>query len=120
MLGQYWEYTYAAPLEFAYSAPFWLLLELPEYWPEGLDDWTDLYETHLEMFLKVLEEREKVVIERGLLAKEHRLSTYMRDSWESGDFWVNYAVRRSWAFDMIYWAKIDRRFFGDGNLDDRL
>jgi hypothetical protein len=21
---------------------------------------------------------------------------------------------------MIYWAKIDRRFFGDGNLDDRL
>jgi hypothetical protein len=44
----------------------------------------------------------------------------MRDSWESGDFWVNYAARRSWAFDMIYWAKIDRRFFGDGNLDDRL
>lgn len=21
---------------------------------------------------------------------------------------------------MIYWAKIDRRFYGDGNLDDRL
>jgi hypothetical protein len=21
---------------------------------------------------------------------------------------------------MIYWAKIDRRFFGDGNLEDRL
>ncbi|KAF4158940.1 hypothetical protein CNMCM6936_004730 [Aspergillus lentulus] len=29
-----WGYTYAAPLEFAYSVPFWLLLELPEYWPE--------------------------------------------------------------------------------------
>ena len=22
------------------------------------------------------------------------------------------------AFDMVYWAKIDRRFFGDGNLED--
>jgi hypothetical protein len=43
----------------------------------------------------------------------------MKESWESGNFWVNYAARRSWAFDMIYWAKIDRRFFGDGNLEDR-
>ncbi|KAF4210543.1 hypothetical protein CNMCM8980_004023 [Aspergillus fumigatiaffinis] len=115
-----WEYIYAAPLEFAYSAPFWLLLELPEYWPKGLDDWTNVYETRLETFLRVLEEREKVAIDRGPLSEEHRLSTYMRDSWETGDFWVHYAARRSWAFDMIYWAKIDRRFFGDGNLDDRL
>ncbi|EED11693.1 hypothetical protein TSTA_108770 [Talaromyces stipitatus ATCC 10500] len=115
-----WEYTYSAPLEFVYSAPFWLLLELPEYWPEGLDDWTNIYETRLVTFLRVLEEREKVALERGLLAEEQRLSTYMRDSWESGDFWVNYAARKSWAFDMIYWAKIDRRFFGDGYLDDRL
>lgn len=61
-----------------------------------------------------------MALDRGLLAEEHRLSTYMRDSWESGDFGVNYAARKSWAFDMIYWAKIDRRFFGNGNLDDRL
>lgn len=37
-----------------------------------------------------------------------------------GDFWLNYVARKSWAFDMIYWSKIDRRFFGDGNLEDRL
>ncbi|KAL3708579.1 hypothetical protein TMatcc_006563 [Talaromyces marneffei ATCC 18224] len=115
-----WECTYSAPLEFVYRAPFWLLLELPEYWPEGLDDWAKVYETRLVTFLRVLEEREKVALKRGLLAEEHRLSTYMRDSWESGDFWVNYAARTSWAFDMIYWAKIGRRFFGDGNLADRL
>ncbi|RLL93411.1 hypothetical protein CFD26_100911 [Aspergillus turcosus] len=58
-----WEYTYAAPLEFVYSAPFWLLLELPEYWSEGLDDWTNVYETRLETFLKVMEEREKVALD---------------------------------------------------------
>lgn len=34
-----WESTYAPPTGFAYSPPFWLILELPEYWPDGLDDW---------------------------------------------------------------------------------
>lgn len=101
-------------------APFWLLLKLPEYGPAGLDEWTDIYEIRVATFLKVLEEREKVALDRGLLAEEHCLFTYMRDSWESENFWVNYAARKSWAFDMIYWAKIDRRFFGDGNLAGRL
>lgn len=44
----------------------------------------------------------------------------MLDSWRSGDSWVNYAARKSWAFDMVYWERIDRRFFGDGDLDDRI
>lgn len=72
------------------------------------------------MFLRVLEEREKVAIDRGILTEDQRLSMHMKASWESGDFWVNYAARKSWAFDMIYWAKIDKRFFGQGGLDDRL
>ncbi|KAL1970105.1 hypothetical protein VTN77DRAFT_6510 [Rasamsonia byssochlamydoides] len=71
-------------------------------------------------FKVVLCKREDVAIQCGLLTEEHHLSPYMRESWESGDSWVNYAARRSWAFDMIYWAKIDRRFFGDGDLEDRL
>lgn len=44
----------------------------------------------------------------------------MRGSWETGDFWVNYAARRSFAFDMIYWTKIDKRFFRAGGIEDRL
>lgn len=115
-----WEFCYAAPAEFAYSPPFWLLLELPEYWPEGLDDWTRVYEKRLATFLHVLEEREQEAINRGILTKDQSLSEHMKGSWESGDFWVSYAARKSWAFDMIYWAKIDRRFFGEGDLDDRL
>ena len=31
-----WECLYAAPAEFVYSLPSWLLLELPEYWPKVL------------------------------------------------------------------------------------
>ncbi|CAG8000102.1 unnamed protein product [Penicillium olsonii] len=36
----------------------------------------------------------------------------MRRSWETGDFWIMYAARNNFAFDAIYWQKIDRRFFG--------
>ncbi|KAL3449099.1 hypothetical protein BJX65DRAFT_274061 [Aspergillus insuetus] len=110
------EYTYTAPTGFAHSPPFWLLLELPESWEAGLDEWTEKYEKVLPTFLKVIKGKEDLAIERGTLQECDRLSRHMIKSWESGDFWLNYAARKSWAFDIIYWAKIDRRFFGDGNL----
>lgn len=115
-----WEFTYAAPTGFAYSPPFWLILELPELWGYGLDDWTERYNKVLPLFLAVLRAREQEAINRGTLKETDRLSGHMLDSWRSGDSWVNYAARKSWAFDMVYWARIDRRFFGDGNPDDRI
>lgn len=115
-----WEFTYAAPLEFVYSPPCWLLLERPEYWEDGLDDWERVYEIQLEVFLQELRMREDVDIWRGVIGEENRLSGHMRESWDNGGFWVSYAARRSWAFDVIYWAKIDRRFFGEGSLEDRI
>ena len=57
-----WEFSYAAPAEFSYSPPCWLLLQLPEYWAEGPDDWTHIYEKRLATFLQVLEEREQAAI----------------------------------------------------------
>ncbi|RAH62754.1 hypothetical protein BO85DRAFT_444094 [Aspergillus piperis CBS 112811] len=110
-----WEFTYAAPTGFAYSPPFWLLL-----WKQCLDDWTARYEKVLPVFLKVLKNKDQGAIDRGIMKESDRLSGYMLRSWESGDFWLNYAARKSWAFDMIYWAKIDRRYFGDGKLSDRV
>jgi hypothetical protein len=41
------------------------------------------------------------------------LSTYMRESWETGRFWLSYGARKSWAFDMAYWKFLDERFFGE-------
>lgn len=93
-----WEFTYAAPPGFAHSPPFWLLLELPEYWPYGIDDWANLYEKRLQTFLQVLHEREEQAIREGKLLKFQNLSQHMRENWESGDFWISYAARRSWAF----------------------
>lgn len=115
-----WEFMYAAPVEFVYSPPSWLLLERPEYWNEGLDDWAQTYEKRLSVFLEEMQQREDNLIKRGSLTEENRLSQHMLESWQKGDFWVCYAARRSWAFDKLYWTKIDRRFFGDGDLEDRL
>jgi hypothetical protein len=44
------------------------------------------------------------------------LSDQMQRSW--GDFWVVHAILHSFAFDAIYWQKIDRRFWGLTQTDD--
>ncbi|KAJ5782409.1 hypothetical protein N7457_004183 [Penicillium paradoxum] len=115
-----WEFAYAAPAEFVYSPPCWLLLERPEYWEQGLDDWERAYEVRLEVFLQEMRVREEEEVRKGIIREEDQLSGYMRESWDSGGFWVSYAARRSWAFDIIYWERIDRRFFGEGELEDRV
>ncbi|OJJ69053.1 hypothetical protein ASPBRDRAFT_57598 [Aspergillus brasiliensis CBS 101740] len=107
-----WEFSYAAPAEFSEASPWWLLLEQPEYWPDGIEAWTEVYERRLQTFLKVLVEREQSLIGSGRLTEEQRLSKPMRESWQSGDFWVSYAARRNFAFDAIFWQKLDSRFFG--------
>ncbi|OAQ88558.1 phosphotransferase family protein [Purpureocillium lilacinum] len=117
-----WEFTYAAPAEFAYSPPWWLLLIMPEEWPEGLDDWAAKYEPRLKTFLRAMEAKEREFIQQGRLDESQVLSTRMRRSWETDDFWVAYAARKSWAFDGIFWRTLDRRFFGDdkGGFMERL
>ncbi|KAJ5757623.1 uncharacterized protein N7511_006317 [Penicillium nucicola] len=115
-----WEFSYAAPADFVYAPPCWLLLERPEYWDKGLNDWARLYEQQLEVWLEAMVIREDADIARGVIGEANRLSGFMRESWGSGDFWVSYAARRSWAFDVVYWARIDRRFFGEGTLEDRV
>jgi hypothetical protein len=61
----------------------------------------------------MLETREKDAIQRGVLKSDQVLSTRMRESWDSGVFWVNYAARKSWAFDAVFWNWLERKFFGD-------
>lgn len=108
-----WEFSYAAPVEFTHAPPWWLLIEKPEYWPAGLDDWTVQYEKRLCTFLKAMVGVEDVAIADGRLGEEQRLSGKMRSSWDSGGFWSVYAARSSSGFDEVYWRKLDRRFFGE-------
>lgn len=106
-----WEFTYAAPADFAYSPPWWLLLEMPEEWPGGISDWVATYEPRLETFLRVLKAREDAHVLNGTMTEAHRLSERMRKSWDTGEFWAHYAARKSWAFDTV-WPIIDKKFFG--------
>lgn len=114
-----WEFTYAASVEFSHSPPWWLLLERPERWKSGFDDWVLQFDARLPSFLKVLRELEQDAIACGRMDGAARLSDAMQRNWNNGVFWITYAAQHSWIFDKIYWGKIDRRFFGEGDLEDR-
>ncbi|PVH84408.1 phosphotransferase [Cadophora sp. DSE1049] len=109
-----WEFTYTAPTQFVLDPPWWLLLDTPEMWDAGIDDWVEQYEPRLETWLSAMEEAEESESSAGLgiESKEYPLSSFMRESWETGRFWLTYAARKSWAFDTVYWKYLDERFFG--------
>lgn len=112
-----WEFTYAAPAQFVLDPPWWLLFETPEmWWPSGVDEWSKAYGLQLEIWLKVMEEQEK----GAAFLDGVPLSAHMRESWETGRFWLNYAARKSWAFDAVFWNFLDERFFGarDSGMPD--
>ncbi|KAJ3480458.1 hypothetical protein NLG97_g8068 [Lecanicillium saksenae] len=106
------EFSYAAPCDFTYSPPWWLLLVQPECWGGGLDDWISKYEPRVETFLEAVVDSEDDLIASGQLQEDQRLSGKMRESWDSGDFWICYAARKNFGFDCVYWEKLEHRFFG--------
>lgn len=71
-----------------------------------------MFDYRLKTFLKVMKDCEDTAIKQGRWGEDQRLFDPMRESWESGDFWIMYAASHSFAFDAIYWQKIDPRFFG--------
>ncbi|KAL3421775.1 phosphotransferase family protein [Phlyctema vagabunda] len=107
-----WEFAYVGPTQFILDSPWWLLLDVPEMWENGIEDWANIYERRLKTWLSAMEEVEKDMSPGSLL-----LSGYMQESWKTGRFWLNYAARKSWAFDTIYWKYLDERFFGERRED---
>lgn len=107
-----WEFTYAAPTQFNLDPPWWLLLDTPEMWDAGIDNWAQTYESRLDTWLPAMEEAERSACSvSGSESTKYPLSAYMRQSWETGRFWLSYAARKSWAFDTIFWKYLDQRFF---------
>ena len=115
------EFTNAMPAEFTYDPPWWLLLSGPEVWLErcAMDEFVTLYEPRMEQFLRALE---RVETEMALEVKQPgglSLSTRMRDSWTTGRFWFDYAARKSFDVDTIYWAALHKDGAGIELLDDK-
>ncbi|OAQ60737.1 phosphotransferase enzyme family domain-containing protein [Pochonia chlamydosporia 170] len=103
------EYTNAMPAQFTYDPPWWLLLSGPEFWLDRgcLEEFNSLYELRMEQFLQALEEVESTSCTGKQL--EPPLSARMRDSWANGRFWFNYAMRKSFELDSIYWAVLHEK-----------
>ncbi|KAH7309032.1 phosphotransferase enzyme family protein [Stachybotrys elegans] len=115
-----WEYTYSAPVEFSYAAPWWLLLETPESWEDDLHVFLGRYRPRLAVWLAVLRACEDEKIAKGEMGEGDRLSGRMEQSLDNGVFWLCLAARRSQLFDDIYWTFLDGMFFGEfTTMDDR-
>ncbi|KAH0558460.1 hypothetical protein GP486_004881 [Trichoglossum hirsutum] len=116
-----WEFCYAAPAEFTFNPPWWLLLAFPSSWKGGLDDFFATYLSRLEVFLEALRECEDEAIAKGTLIETQRLTEHMRKSLRSGQFWVCYAARTSYEFDDIYWKFVDPMYYGElTSIEDRI
>ncbi|KAJ5950285.1 uncharacterized protein N7479_008698 [Penicillium vulpinum] len=115
-----WEYTYVAPAEFTYAAPWWLLFESPEAWEPDLNEFLSRYTPRLQLFLKVLRFCEDQHIQLQKMNSSQRLSDKMAQSMDNGVFWFCLAARKSFMFDDIYWTFLDQKYFGSGSLEDRL
>jgi hypothetical protein len=75
-----WEFTYAAPVEFSYAPPWWLLIEKPEFWGKGIEDWIRVFGLRLKTFLKAMKDCENTAIQKGRLREDQRLSGPMYES----------------------------------------
>ncbi|KAK8863110.1 phosphotransferase family protein [Apiospora arundinis] len=96
-----WEFAYAAPAQFSYDPPWWLLLREPEEWLEGNPRlWLKAYEPRLQVFLRALEGEEKKMMATGDPA--HGLTN----------------PPLSWAFDFIWWKFLDESYFGPNDDQD--
>ena len=115
------EFTNVMPAQFAHDPPWWLLLVGPDMWIERghtMEEFVSLYQPRLEQFLHALEqiEGETDRAQRGT----QRLSSLMRDSWLNGDFWFNFAARKSLDVDTIFYSQLDRINFGSNASIDLL
>jgi hypothetical protein len=131
-----WEWAYFAPESFVHDPPWWLLLSRPDYWRDTVLDFTEHFVRALGVFCRALRAEEDLASQTengdgqgeeekdGWSLGQHiqalnsrgdevRLSDRMRRNWESGTFWANYAARKCYGFDPVFWEFLDERFFGE-------
>ncbi|CEO60643.1 Putative Protein kinase-like domain [Penicillium brasilianum] len=115
------EFTNAMPAGFTYDPPWWLLLSGPDMWLErcAMEEFLTLYEPRMEQFLPALERVEIQMASKVKQPGQSSLSSRMRDSWRTGRFWFDYAARKNFDVDTIYWAALHDDGLGVQLLDDK-
>lgn len=106
----------------------------PDWWEDGAyPEWMEAYEPRMQTFIRVLEEEERNLLEGGDFAesvagmslesgaekqssKKGRAAISpaqrMRERWETRSRMVNFAARKTWCFDAIFWRYLDPAYFG--------
>ncbi|KAM5342110.1 hypothetical protein ACJ41O_015141 [Fusarium nematophilum] len=111
------EFTNAMPAQYLHDVPSWLLLASPHCWLERDDKagFEKLFVPQMELFIAELERVESTQPPLNTGEPPDRLSALMRESWNKGRFWFNYAMRTSIDADVVYWKTLD-----DGESRDLL
>ncbi|KAI5208696.1 hypothetical protein E4T39_01399 [Aureobasidium subglaciale] len=112
-----WEWTYAAPREFSFRPPSWLVLEGPSGWTTSSEI---AFGRQMSLFLQALEGVEQKN-ESTIAPKEPEeppLSSLMRQSFEDGTFWFVQLLLESFNFDEeVIWPNLERVLQQRGLLD---
>ncbi|POR32591.1 Uncharacterized protein TPAR_07206 [Tolypocladium paradoxum] len=103
------EFTNALPAQYLHDVPAWLLLASPHCWLERDDKagFEKLFVPQMELFIHEVERAEATFPPLDTDEPSVRLSTLMRESWRTGRFWFNYAMRTSIDADVVYWKALD-------------
>ncbi|THW08543.1 hypothetical protein D6D24_09119 [Aureobasidium pullulans] len=112
-----WEWTYAAPQQFLFSAPSWLILERPTSWTENGES---RYKDNFTVFLRCLGEEEEKRQSQSSFAppEDKRMSTLMRQSLDDGTFWLTQLVQEAFSFDEeILWRNLEKAVYRRGLLE---
>ncbi|KAH4220692.1 hypothetical protein HBI24_152420 [Parastagonospora nodorum] len=111
------EFANSMPAQFAYDPPWWLLLLGPDMWLEhhSMEEFVTRYVPRMQQFLRVLEQVEMRTTSEEV-QNDPPLSVLMRDSWDSGRFWFDYGIRKSFDVDAVYWAALHKD--GHDELDE--
>lgn len=113
------EFTNAMPAQFTYDPPWWLLLLGPDIWLErySMEEFLTRYVPRMEQFLRALKRVEAKSALTAGRPDELCLSARMRESWDTGRFWFNYAARKSMDVDAVYWNALHEAGAGVELLD---
>jgi hypothetical protein len=69
-----WEFACVGSTRFVLDPPRWLLLDVPEMWSSGIDDWMKVYDMRLKTWFSAMKKAEESM---GLESLPFELSVYM-------------------------------------------
>lgn len=100
-----WEWTYAAPYQFLFSPPPWLVVGDPIAWTTRCEE---LYKERFPLFIRALQDAEEGAEQVRAMPMEQRMSSLMLHSYTSGQFWFVQLLQQAFMFDEeVLWPNIE-------------